>query len=290
MRAAAALVALSLLCLGCAQRADPASPALWQVSCPVDDGNASGWLFGTVHALERPAAWRGAKVDAALAQAETVLVELADPDNATDAAGVWAKLAQSPDQLPLTARVPADRRAQLARLLEQHGLDAKDFAQTETWAAALTLAQAASPQLDSAHGIDRAVIAAAGGRKVVALEGREAQLAIFDNLPEAEQRDLLLAVMADLARGDDAGTDLAKAWRSGDMAAIEAETRRGMLADPQLREALFTGRNRGWAARILAAIRAGDTPFVAVGGAHLAGPEGVPAMLDAAGCTLTRLQ
>jgi uncharacterized protein YbaP (TraB family) len=291
MRAAAALLAVAPIVASCSQQTDPASPALWQAACPAEaGGTATAWLFGTVHALERPARWRGAKVNAALTQSNTVMVELADPDNPGDSARVWAKLAHSPGQPPLPARLPPKQGAQLERLLKKHGLAATDLSRIETWAAALMLAQAATPQLDSANGIDRAVIAAAGDRPLVALEGRETQLALFDSLPEAEQRDLLLAIMADIGRDRHEATDLAKAWRSGDMAAIEAETERGMLADPQLREALFTGRNRAWIARILATIRSGGVPFVAVGAAHMAGPDGLPAMLEAAGCKVERVQ
>jgi uncharacterized protein len=107
-------------------------------------------------------------------------------------------------------------------------------------------------------------------------------------MPEREQRDLLSAVVRD----DDSSPDgsLAEAWRNGDFARIEAETRRGMLADPELREALFTGRNRAWTARIAGLLGRGERVFVAVGAAHMAGEDGVPEMLRARGFTVRRIQ
>jgi uncharacterized protein YbaP (TraB family) len=272
---------------GCGANPDPATPALWQADCP---GERQAWLLGTVHALARPAAWRGEIVDKAMDDSSLLMVELADPGNAKAGAEVWNELAKSPGHSLLSERLAPDKRDELASVLNRNGMDDTDFAQTETWAAALTLAQASSRQLDSANGIDGAVIKAMRGKKVEELEGREVQLAIFDRLPETEQRDLLEAVVDDAAQARGEAADIAAAWRRGDMTAIARATERGMLADPQLREALFTARNRRWSERVLAAMDRGDRPFVAVGAAHLAGPQGLPALLRAGGCAVERVQ
>ena len=59
---------------------------------------------------------------------------------------------------------------------------------------------------------------------------------------------------------------------------------------PELRQALFVGRNARWSDRIADAIAQGNRPFVAVGAAHMAGPDGLPAMLAARGYTVRRVQ
>ncbi len=286
MRGALA-IGLSLALTSCGADPDPATPALWQADCP---GERQAWLFGTVHALERPAAWRGDIVDKAMAESSLLMVELADPGNAKAGAEVWERLTKGPDQGLLSARLSPDKRAELALVLKRTGLHDTDFADTDTWAAALAVASASSRELDSGNGIDRAVIDAMHGTPIVELEGRADQLAIFDSLPEKEQRDLLGAVVHDAAQARDEAADIAAAWRRGDMTAIARETARGMLADPQLREALFSARNRRWNERILAAMDSGDRPFVAVGTAHLVGPQGVPALLRASGCAVERAQ
>ena len=74
------------------------------------------------------------------------------------------------------------------------------------------------------------------------------------------------------------------------MATIEAETSRGMLADPELRAALFTQRNRKWSERVAELMQGGASPFVAVGAAHMAGSDGLPAMLAAKGFRVRRVQ
>ncbi len=273
--------------LACAPEPEPANPALWQVACPQDQ---RGYLFGTVHALERPAQWRGNAVDRAFADANLLMVEIIPLSDPKAQGEPFARLSKSPGHGPLSARVAPELRPALLALLKKNGLSDRQFDTVETWAAALMIAQAETKHLNSAYGIDKAVLAAAGSRRVEALEGTEPQLRIFDTLPEAEQRDLLAAIVQDTSAHPDDAADLAQAWRSGDMETITRETERGMLADPELRQALFTGRNERWVARILAVMDQGERPFIAVGAAHMAGPDGVPAMLERKGCTVTRTQ
>lgn len=269
----------------CTPAADPADPALWEVAGP--DGQRA-WLFGTVHALERPAEWKTPAVAAALDNADTVLVEIADAG--AEATTAFEKLAASPGHPALSARVRPELRANLARFLKNNGMRDDQFGQIESWAAALMLAQAATADNNPRYGIDRAVIRAAGDKPVMELEGAAGQLRIFDSLPESEQRDLLEAIVTDASALSGNGQDLAAAWRRGDMAAIARETEQGLLADPELREALFTGRNLAWRDRIAAAMAKGRKPFVAVGAAHMAGPEGLPALLAEKGFTVTRIR
>ena len=279
MRLRALSLALAGALAACGEAPVPARPALWEVTGP---NGQKAWLLGTIHALPRAAAWRSRTIDRALEQADRIVVEVAVVNPAT-----FAEMARTPGQPPLSSRLPPALRARLAQQLKAADLDENRFADQETWAAAMTLAQGNAEGLDPANGIDRAVIALAGKRPVVEFEGTRGQLMIFDRLPEAEQRDLLAAVVADPGQSSDSPT---QAWLKGDMAAIERETHRGLLADPELREALFTERNKAWADKIIVMLNGGQKPFVAVGAAHMAGTEGLPALLAAGGLSVKRVQ
>ncbi len=280
-------IVAALLIAACAPEPDHATPAFWEVTGP---GGEKGWLLGTIHSLERPADWRSGIIDEALAESDLILVEISDLGDPGRMTAIFSKLATSEGHPPLSLRVPLELQDQLRSVLDANGLDEDAFASTETWAAALMIAQAEAKGLDSEYGIDRAVLNAAGDKQVGELEGTVGQLSIFDALPEAEQRDLLAAIVKDANSLGSEGPELARAWREGDMAIIERESGRGLLADPELRAALFTGRNERWTERIAAELAGGREPFIAVGAAHMAGPDGLPAMLEALGFKVQRVQ
>jgi uncharacterized protein len=286
MRTLLASLVLALLA-ACAQPEQvPARPALWQVTGPQGE---QGWLFGTIHALRQPYDWQTPRFNAALAKADRIVVEVAGLNRSDVIARTFAELARTPGQPALNSRVPAAQRPALERLMLRTQTDDARFADVETWAAALTLARAADPEQDTSLGVDRAILKLAGTRPVEELEGAAAQLRIFDALPEAEQRDLLGATVAEASTTRDPDA-LARDWANGDIARLEAETQRGLLADPELRAALLVQRNRAWASRIAAMLASKQRPFVAVGAAHLVGAEGLPALLAAQGYAVVRVQ
>lgn len=286
-RAIAALLALALA--GCEREAQPEpSPALWEVTAP---NGAHGYVFGTVHALPDGLEWKTPAIDAAVKNSDSLVLEIVDPAGDAAARATFARLANTPGQPPIEARVDRDLRDELREALAETRLPPGQFASLEDWAAALTLSFAleARDGYDPENGADRALLAAAGKRPVIGLETLEGQLGLFDMLPPREQRALLEAVVA--AAGDEkASRRLVRAWVEGDLSTIDREAHEGMLANPRLREALLVARNRAWAKRVAAMLREGKRPFVAVGAAHVVGAEGLPALLGADGFQLKRIQ
>lgn len=277
-------IGVLLTLAACGAKPEPADPAIWHVA---GANGQEAWLFGTIHAAPAPLAWNTPVVAHALGRSDELVVEVANIADEAAVAQAFTSLSRTPGLPPITERVPQAQRQALQNMLAARHISPGDMRDVETWAVALTLAQPESGS-DAKHGIDRAVLAAASSKRVVELEGATAQLSIFDRLPEVEQRDLLSAVLSDAGALDD-DASLVDTWRKGDMTRIDRETRTGLLADPQLRAALFIDRNCRWTTRITAEMRAERRPFVAVGAAHMAGPYSLPALLARAGYTVTRI-
>lgn len=281
-----ALAALLLVALpACkAAPAEAVRPALWEVTGPQGQ---KGWLFGTIHALPEAVDWRSPAIDAALAGTDELVLEIAD---AGAVPAIFQRLARTPGQPPLSARVPPALQAKLAQVMREHKLTDAQFADLESWAAALLISQAAQGDASAEHGLEAVLRTAAAGKPVAELEGAAAQLQVFDSLPEQDQRDLLAGVIEEAAQPAQDVDPLYDAWAKGDLAALEREAGTGLLADPELQEALLVGRNRAWAPRVAAILRSGRHPLVAVGAAHMVGAEGLPALLEKQGYTVRRVQ
>jgi hypothetical protein len=288
-----ALIALaSLLALtGChgGERAEEgaevlARPPLYEIANA--DSEVEGWLLGTIHALPDGTGWRTTQIDDAIGRADVLLVEVAELDQQQTIAATFQRLATTPGLGPLAQRVTPGLQRPLGEMLEHGRFAGTAFNDVEDWAAAIMLAQVdayGSPR----NGVDRALIGDFAGRKVVGFETATAQLGIFDRLAPDDQRALLEGTIAEWQAARKQPGRLTRAWLGGDIATLEAATTSGIMTDPQVRAALLVDRNSRWMPVLLGHLEARERPLVAVGTAHLIGPDGLIAMLEARGYTVT---
>ncbi len=283
---------LAIALVGCsdapgeATGGSPPNPLLYEIASA--DGAVEGWMLGTIHALPSGTRWRTPAIAAVVDEADLLVVEIAALDDRAALAKTFARLANSSGLPPLNQRIGPDLAPALDALIARGTLDPDRYRTTETWAAALTLAQIGA-EGDPANGVDRALIRDFAARPVRELEGGAVQLAIFDRLPESEQRDMLAAVIRESQRAEANPGKLLRAWLKGDLQALEAANRTGLLADPELRDALLVQRNRAWLAAVQPMLSAKPRPLIAVGTAHLVGPEGLASLLQAQGYRVRRL-
>jgi hypothetical protein len=290
MRRLAVAFAMAALVAGCGAEprppATPPAPPFYEIASA--EGAIEGWLLGTIHALPDDTQWRTEAIDRAVAVADVLVVEIVPPP-AAESSALFQRIATTPGQPALSERIGSGKRSRLAEVLAAGSLEESDFTSTETWAAAIMLAQV-TRHGENANGVDRAMIAAFDGRAIEELEGLAGQLAIFDRLPEQDQRDMLGAVVASYPEARQDPGRLTRAWLAGDVAAIEAELSTGMLADPELYDALLAGRNRAWLERLEPMLAQPARPLVAVGAAHLVGPDGLIGLFEARGYTVRRIR
>lgn len=289
VRGRAGVLALAILALAGCFSEPPApepgtNPLVYEIAN--GEGEVEGWMLGTIHALPDDVAWRTDAIERVIDDADLLIVEVADLDNSRAIADVVAELSISSNLPALPLRVPPSQRPALLDMIERSPVTLDQLANTETWAAALALAQV-DAQGDPKNGVDRIVIQEFDDREVLEFEGVVAQLTIFDSLAESDQRDLLSGVLEESQAARENPGRLRKAWLNGDIGTLEQATTTGIMADAELREALLVGRNRRWTGKLAGLLRAEEKPLVAVGAAHLVGPDSVPAMLTERGYTVT---
>lgn len=266
------------------------TPALWHVRG--EQGEA--WLFGGIHALPPEIRWITPRMKKAMEQSDRLVLEVVGLEDSAAITRTFQQLGNSAGQPPLAERLPPDLREAGEKLRDKGRVNPAKFATLESWAAAITLAGAATANLGMVReaGVERVLTRRYNKRDkpIIGLETPARQFTYFDELPEEDQRAMLASVVADADNAPAAYRDMVTAWLQGDGDRLAAAANRGMLQRPQIREQILVRRNRDWAGQIADMLTLGDKPFIAVGAAHLAGEDSVQALLEARGFTVTRLQ
>jgi hypothetical protein len=273
------LVLLPLLFLLCGNAI--ARPAMWQAKF----GDSTVYLFGTVHLLPNDTDWRFPALNDALSKSQTLYIELTDDDQASMTALVMRYGMDT--EHPLSSLLSDSDNTALGKAAQLAGLPggATALQPMKPWLAALTLAVAPLMKagLDPAAGVDKQLQAqmTRAGKPVHGLETAEQQIRFLADLPEPLQIAFLRDTLRDVEKDKAELLSLIDAWKRGDVAAIaKLENDELKTKEPALYQKLLVQRNQDWAARIKDMLRQpGTTVFVAVGAAHLAGPDSVQAQL-----------
>ncbi|CAM5576404.1 TraB/GumN family protein [Rhodanobacter lindaniclasticus] len=266
-----------------------AKPALWVVK----DADTTIYLFGTVHLLPNDTDWRYPALDKALADSDSLTIELTDDDPARMQALVL-QYGLDPGH-PLSGKLSAAENATLTRAAQTVGVPggANTLQMMRPWLAGLTLAVAPllKAGLDPAHGVDKLLKAQmlAAGKPVDGLETAEQQIRFLADLPADVELEFLRSTLRDIDKGSAELTTLIDAWKHGDVATI-ARIEDDDLArhEPALYQRLLVQRNQAWATKVAAMLQQPGTVFIAVGAAHLAGPDSVQVQLHNLGIEAVR--
>ncbi len=287
------ITAAFLLALARAAHAEPApaaNPALWILS----DADTKIYLFGTVHVLPKDYQWRTPALDAAMADAKELVLEVADMDDDTKTAGTFMSLAMSPGLPTVAERVPADKRAGFDALVAKSGIPVAALDQFESWAVALTLASGMLKELGVGpdDGVEASLTKTfkAANKPISGLETTAEQLGFFDTLPEEAQRVFLTSMVDDTVDVRKEFDAMIASWAAGDEAKIAISFDDELKLSPELLDQLLRKRNANWTEWLIKRMDQPGTVFMGVGAGHLAGADSVQAMLAAEGYKVTRLQ
>lgn len=314
LRRALGLLALAWLCALPARAAAPACPPaadlasltretmaaalqravdrgfLWRI----ERGGRTSWLYGTMHLGKADWVVPGPRVREALAQSDSVALELDLSDPAT-----LAVFTAAPDAAAAGRVLTPERRqrivkqAALACLPEGALAGQRPILQLVTLSMLAARFEGLYPEFGSE--VFLLMFAKASRKPLVALESAAAQLKALAGESEAEEGEQIDDGLDDLESGEARrqGEQLVAAWARSDWTRLD-----GYLewcdciktpADQKALKRLMDDRNPGLADGIAALHDKGQRVFAAVGALHMIGGHGVPALLAARGFSVTRV-
>jgi uncharacterized protein YbaP (TraB family) len=277
MKRLLARCAIALLLLPAPAIADP---ALWVVK----DADTTIYLFGTVHLMPKDADWRYPALEHALADSQTLYIELTD-DNPANIAGLVLRLGMDTAH-PLASQLDASEAQRLRILADEAGVPGgmRTLNVMRPWLAALTLSlmPLKNAGLNPEQGVDKQLKAQmlAAHKPVIGLETAEQQIRLLADMPRAVELGLLRSSMREADQGTAKLQQMIAAWKAGDPDTIDRVSTAEMRAkEPKLYQSMLVQRNEAWAKKIATLLQQPGTIFMAVGAAHLAGPDSVQVQL-----------
>jgi uncharacterized protein YbaP (TraB family) len=271
---------------------------LWRIE---RKGLAPSYLFGTIHSTDPRVTKLPPAVQAAFNSANTVALEYIESDksNGTEAlAKLIAAKGAYEDGNGLTDLLTTAEMAALRKTLAADGLPADGAQALRPWLAAFMLMLPSCEKSRVAAGvafldlrIERA--ATAQGKRVVGLETLAQQIDAIANMAEPAQLSMLKATVATIALRDDALEALHLAYLARDLATALPLSKRLIERagyDPSsldvFEQEIAIKRNYGMRDASLPLLEKGGV-FIAVGGLHLLGKEGLVELFRAEGYTVT---
>lgn len=283
---AAALAVCTMTCAGAAR----AAPAMWEVR----DHDTTIYLFGAMHVLSPNVKWRTRTFDRAYARADKVWFETRADADPAEVQALVDRYGVDPDR-PLSEKLPPRTVATLRAALERDGGSLDRVDRLRPWAAAMMLSVLPMTQQGGsvAAGADATVTrqARAAEKPIAIFETLEQQVRLFAALPEEVEVQYLDDVASETLTPPRNGVALQKAWLRGDMDKLGPLVVDVMKRDrPAMYDALLKRRNEAWVEALAAEMDRPGVELVAVGALHMAGADGLPALMAARGFQVRRVQ
>ena len=265
----------------------------------VRKGNQSALLLGTIHVgrpefYPLPAATLGR-----IERADAIVLEADVTDTGRAIAATQKYAVYGAGEPGLDTRLPPALKARIEAIAERNQLETTPLWRMKPWMLGnvLALFEAAQAGYMPALSVEAYLtrIAKQNSKPVLELESIEQQFELFERAPFATQvaflEDAVKAVETNGARREI--NRIAQAWETGDAAALDrlmAEMRAQTSVGARFTvDTILIGRHPAMVRRIEALMADGRSNLIAVGSLHLAGPDGLVAMLRARGYTVTAL-
>ena len=270
----------------------------------VRDADSTIYITGTVHILRDNAEWMSPKLNAALEASSELRLELAEvADHASLVAGIRALLPEfgAYDGPPISSLLSAEENATLAAQLAAAGAPAgtlKDIDNHQPWFASVMLGRDtfSGGAHKFANGIDNVLArwAVAHNIPVKGMESLKVQIALSSDSTFDEQLANLrykLKPSPLQQKMNERVIDAAfGSWLRGETTMTEAIVAFMRIGSANIggTNALLKDRNEAWSAVIEDMLNGSGSSFIAVGAAHLVGPDSLQTRLKLRGIVTER--
>jgi len=270
----------------------PADPALWVVKGP----HATVYLFGTIHVMKPEVNWHSAKLKTAMDASQTLIEEVDNVDQA-DATQIQALMQKlgSDQAHPLSTKITKEDLALLDTTAKKMGIPGESVMEPmRPWVVELLLSVVPIMQAgyDPKNAVDISLAQEfrTAKKPVNGFETMEEQLRFFSDMPQADEVEALHLQLKNMDSAVKDLNEILEAWKKGDAETIASIENRSFEKEyPALYKRLIVQRNQAWAEKLVTLLQGEGTTFVAVGAAHLAGPDSVQTLLEAKGLKSSQL-
>jgi len=285
---------LSLVCLGAAapnpvSENKVTSVFMWSVQGP----KAKAFLLGSLHVFSKDSYPLDTRIEKAYRACTRVVFE-ADLGSASteEIKQKMLNLGTYHDNMTLLKSVTPKTFARLKKHLDIDGLALERFSRFKPWLASIAIATEEYKRLGytAEYSLDYHFISKTlkDKKDLIFLETACQQLDLLTNTFQGRDEDLLKQTLEELDVMEKSSDEIKRAWKIGDSTRIESFTNRSLNDYPEIREKLFTDRNKTWVARISMLLNQKGNTFIVLGAGHLVGQNGVLDLLKARGFTITQ--
>lgn len=269
----------------------PGEPALWTLR----DEDTVIHLFGTVHVLRPETVWRSPAFEAAFAGADRLILE-SNSDGARAARRIsklLLKYGVFTNDSTLADYLDDGDEAIVKDALASIGTSLSEMGPSRPWLVNVQLFQARIELqgFDRASGVETILTGEArkDGKSLGYLETLEEQFRAISSGSVEAQIEQLVSTAKMLDKGSETLDALVAEWADGDTIGLgHLVTQPELVGGEAAYNEIIVERNRNWIPQIIKLLDKPGDVFVAVGAAHLAGPDSVIEMLRAEGLTVTQ--
>ncbi|MBI5535231.1 MAG: TraB/GumN family protein [Deltaproteobacteria bacterium] len=266
-------------------------PLLWTI-----EGPAPWFLFGTIHTPDPSLKSYPVQLVNAIARSDGILTEM--PLDAASIRDARFRM-QRPGHELLEDLISNSTAQRLDSSLRSLGVSRLQVGAAKIWALALELPILGCGPLDG-DPVDVAIwgMGAGRGKAMGGLESVDEQVSLLDDFTPVEQEEMLEDALSQVDAYRNAGrnlcTEMVRVYRSGDEKALLEAMTQWVRDNPRLNrkivERVLLERNKKMADRIERRLRSAPirSVVIAVGAAHLVGPDSIVALLQQKGLRVQR--